>query len=633
MQKNPTDILQHHWGFKSFKGSQEKIINALLRNHDVLALMPTGGGKSLCYQIPALAKDGLCIVISPLVSLIQDQVQRLKKMNLKAMALTGRIGADELIDLLDNCQFGGYKFLYLSPERLQQSLVQERLQQIQISMVAIDEAHCVSQWGHDFRPAYLKCNILKKLAPGAPMIALTATTTKEVSQDIMTALELEDPLVFKDSLLRKNIVFHVKNTEDKLYQLRQLIGIESGSSIVYAGTRRATVEIAAHLKSKGINADFFHGGLVSYEKEQKLRAWLNNDIDTMTATSAFGMGVDKADVRKVVHYHIPDSLESYFQEVGRAGRDGLLAKAVLLTNEQDRLQAKKQFAATQPDVEYIKLCYKKLNAYFQIPYSEGQGQTFSFFFNDFCHRYGLNPLLTYNAMKILDQHSVISLSNAFAQKTTVQFMAKKQELFTYIENHRALEALIKTVLRTYGGIFDYETPINTLLIAKKISRPEKEIHAQFERLQKDGILEYNSAKSDIELTFLLPREDDKTINTFGQKVTHFNNVKKGKFEDMLAYIDNTSVCRSIFLLKYFGEKMKSPCGQCDVCLNKRKQPLSELKKIKTDVFELLEQHAMTSKELTNSLHYEESLIIRVLQELLDEEKITVNEKNQYGPYR
>ena len=368
MDKDTTSILKQFWGYDDFRESQKQIISTVLSGQDVLALMPTGGGKSICYQVPALAKDGICIVVSPLVALIQDQVSQLKKRGIKAIALTGGIPPNDLNDLLDNCVYGNYKFLYLSPERLQQSIVQERIQQMNINLIAIDEAHCISQWGNDFRPAYLECSILKELVPGTPMIALTATATPRVVADIVENLELENVEIFKDSFSRSNINFKVKRSEDKLYQLKKYMEKISGSSIVYVRSRKMSISLANFLIKNGISASFFHGGIPKSDKEEKLNLWLSGKVRVMVATNAFGMGVDKPDVRLVIHYQIPDSLESYFQEAGRAGRDGEPSTAIIITSNEDEDKAKQQFLSTLPDVAFVKQVYSKLNNYFQISY-------------------------------------------------------------------------------------------------------------------------------------------------------------------------------------------------------------------------------------------------------------------------
>ncbi|MFT7188590.1 MAG: ATP-dependent DNA helicase RecQ, partial [Sediminicola sp.] len=364
MVKDPHKILEKYWGFSQFRGSQEQIIETVIQGRDVLALLPTGGGKSMCYQVPAMAKDGLCIVVSPLIALIQNQVDALKSKGIKALSLTGGISFDEVIDLLDNCLYGNYKFLYLSPERLQQELVQERIQQMNVNLIAIDEAHCISQWGNDFRPAYLHCNILRALLPETPIIALTATATTKVAEDIIENLQLSAAAIYKDSFSRDNISFHVHWSEDKKFQLKNLCLKLQKSAIVYVRTRRAAKELSDFLNTQKCVATFFHGGIPKKEKTKRLQLWLDNKVPVMVATNAFGMGIDKPDVELVVHYQIPDSLENYFQEAGRAGRDGAPAKSVMVLNKADENQVKRQFLSVLPDVDFLKLLYRKLNNYF-----------------------------------------------------------------------------------------------------------------------------------------------------------------------------------------------------------------------------------------------------------------------------
>ncbi|NNE77232.1 MAG: ATP-dependent DNA helicase RecQ, partial [Pricia sp.] len=387
MQVDPVSILQKYWGFTSFKGSQEQIINAILSQRDVLALLPTGGGKSVCFQVPAMLQEGICIVVSPLIALIHDQVNNLKAKGIKAIALTGGISFNELIDLLDNCLYGNYKFLYLSPERLQQELVQTRISQMNVNLIAVDEAHCISQWGHDFRPAYLECANLRTLLPETPMIALTATATEEVASDIIDNLNFNDPFIAKDSFARENIAFKVKREEDKRYRLKRLCLDTKKSVIVYVRTRRLTHELSRFLNANGCRTTYFHGGISKKEKQEKLELWLTNQVRIIVSTNAFGMGVDKPDVQLVVHYQMPDCLENYFQEAGRAGRDGETASAVLITNESDEIQIKNQFLSSLPDSLSLKRTYLKLNNYFQIAYGEGVNECFEFNFNDFVETY------------------------------------------------------------------------------------------------------------------------------------------------------------------------------------------------------------------------------------------------------
>ncbi|MCJ7466647.1 MAG: RecQ family ATP-dependent DNA helicase [Maribacter sp.] len=629
MNRSPKEILQNIWGFREFKGSQEKAVTALLEKRDVLALMPTGGGKSLCFQIPALAMEGICIVISPLVALIQDQVDTLKKHGIKAIALTGGISFEEVNDLLDNCLYGNYKFLYLSPERLQQELIQDRLRQMKVNLIAIDEAHCISQWGHDFRPAYLDCSKLRELLPEVPFIALTATATEHVAQDIVVNLKLIDPLIIKDSYARKNIAFEVYWEEDKQYRLKLLCADLKKSAIVYVRTRRLAQSLAQFLKSQGAAASYYHGGLSNTEKKDRLNLWLENKVKIMVATNAFGMGIDKPDVALVVHYQIPECLENYFQEAGRAGRDDAAARAIILTNKNDEIQLKNQFLSVLPDTAFLKLAYNKLNNYFQIPFGEGSHETFYLNFNEFCEVYKLNSFLAYNALLILDQNSVIALSESFSRKITVRFIITNEQLFTYLDSHPEIMPMVQTLLRTYGGIFEYDTKINSLLIAKKAMVAETEVLHTLEILQKDGIIAYQAKNNDLMITFLVPREDERTINVFAKIVKERQQLKIRKLESMIGYLHNNRMCRNRQLMAYFGEKDSLDCGICDVCRSKTTPDPDVLKTTTRHILEILNQNNRTSRQLIREMAYGEKIILSALQELLEDGKIHINTKNEY----
>lgn len=628
MNNTPKSILEHYWGFTSFRGSQEEIIDAVVSGKDVLGLLPTGGGKSICFQVPALQKDGICIVISPLIALIENQVANLQNLGIKAIALKGGLKFKEVDKLLDNCIYGNYKFLYLSPERLQQELVQERIRGMNVSLFVIDEAHCISQWGHDFRPAYLSCSVLRELHPKPPIMALTATATKRVSEDIIASLGLQNPVIKKDSFYRANIGFAVIISEDKNYQLKRYCKRLKHSAIVYVRSRKISEELSRYLVLNGLKATFYHGGIDQKTKTERLNLWLQDKVSIMVATNAFGMGIDKPDVELVLHYQIPDSLENYFQEAGRAGRDGSFAKAILLTNTTDKLLVKKQFLEVLPDVAFVRLIYRKLNNYFQIGFEEFTETTFQLNFNEFCSVYKLNTYLAYNALLILDRNSVISLSENFTKKITLKFKTDKDTLFRYMDQNPILDQFIKVVLRTYGGLFEFETHINTFLISKKLNIPESVVQTNFEKLATDDIIEYNHVDSDLEIIFLVPRDDDRTINRFSRRITEQNEIKVDKVSKILAYIENEKTCRSVQLLEYFGEKQQGVCGICDVC-KKNTTLETDLIKIKSEILELLKLKSTTSRDLQLELNIVPGLLIKALQELLEEESIKLNTKNEY----
>ncbi|MEP2688846.1 RecQ family ATP-dependent DNA helicase [Maribacter dokdonensis] len=628
MNNTPKEILSKYWGFDSFRGSQEEIINAIINGQDVLGLLPTGGGKSICFQVPALSKEGICIVISPLIALIENQVNNLQSLGIKAIGLKGGLKFNEIDKLLDNCIYGNYKFLYLSPERLQQELVQERIKSMNVSMYVIDEAHCISQWGHDFRPAYLSCSILRELHPTPPMVALTATATKRVSEDIISSLELTYPLVIKDSFFRKNIGLEVQLTEDKRGFLKQYCQQVRYSAIIYVRSRRMAEELSKFLVNNNLSATFYHGGVDQAKKTERLNFWLKNKYKIMVATNAFGMGIDKPDVELVIHYQIPDSLENYFQEAGRAGRNGEFSKAIILTNTTDKVLVKRQFIEILPSVAQVKLIYKKLNTFFQIGFGEFTEAKFHLNFNKFCSIYKLNTFVTYNTLQLLDRNSVISLSENYSKKITIKFITDKDTLYRYIDKNNKLGDFIKIVLRTYGGLFEFDTHINTYVLSKKTDLPEKMIHQNFEQLAKDEIIDYTSASSDLELFFLVPRDDDRTINVFAKNIEEQNQLKIAKVDAMLTYIENDTMCRSIQLLHYFGEQQEQPCGICDVCVS-QSTGNTPIVHAKIKIIQILKEKNAGSRELQNKLNTTQEITIAAIQELLEDNYITLNNINEY----
>ena len=628
MQEEALKILEKYWGFLEFRPQQLDVIQSILEGKDTLTLFPTGGGKSICFQVPAMMREGICIVVSPLISLMEDQVNALQRKNIKAMAITGGISYEDLDRNLDNCIFGNYKFLYLSPERLQQEIVRERFKQMNINLIAIDEAHCISQWGHDFRPAYRNISELRDLLPEVKIAAFTATATKEVIVDICDQLKLKDPVIHRKSFERSNLLYEVIKTEDKYFRLTQILKGES--AIIYVRSRNATQEISAFLNKNGITAAAYHGGLKKEEKSEKFQQWLSDKISVMVATTAFGMGIDKPDVKTVIHIDLPESMESYFQEAGRAGRDGKPAKAIILTNSGDIPVLKNQFLNNLASFEDVKLVYRKLNAYFSIAYGEGENTQHDFNFSGFCHHYQFNPNKTYNALQLLDRCSVIRLSQNYQKKTEIMILLSGNHLDSYLDENPRYANIIRTVLRNYGGAFENMIPFNLTSVAEKAGISEVEAIRIFEELAEKEIVEFNISKYDASIIFLLPREDDATLNPLAAFIRDYNKTKKEKIEAVLDFVNNEKVCRQVQLLEYFGEKKPQPCGKCSVCKKDSKElSRDDMNEIYLGILKLLRAGPKDSRELTSALHYKEESVLNVLGLLCEKGVLGRTPNNKY----
>ena len=619
-------ILQKYWKHDNFRTPQEAIIQSVLDGNDTFALLPTGGGKSVCFQIPAMMLNGICLVISPLIALMKDQVQNLQSRNIKAIALTGGISQDDIIDILDNCQFGNYKFLYLSPERLQHDWIVERLKQLPINLIAIDEAHCVSQWGHDFRPAYLKISALKTHFPSTPFLALTATANKRVQEDICTHLALVNPKVFTKSFTRENLAYHVIKTEDKLFKIQQILTKNPQSSIIYVRNRKSCIETSKQLNQLGFTATFYHGGLPAKEKEKNMQLWLENKSQVIVATNAFGMGIDKPDVKTVIHIQLPENIENYYQEAGRAGRNGEKAFGIIVTNPTDIGYTKAQFIDVLPDKKFVKDVYIKLNNYFQIAYGEGYNESFAFSLNQFCAQYQFPILKAFNSLQFLDRQGIITFQSESSEKISLQFIIPSKEVIRYISLHPHDEPIITAILRTYSGIFDVETTINPHLIAKKANTTEKQVEEVIDKLAASQCILLHAKNNDSSITFNEAREDDLTINRVAKFLEHQNKLKEEQFQSVVNYITNDDTCKNKMLLAYFDEISKDDCGICSYCIAKNKTQPKEVPQL---ILQLLEKCPMNSREIENQLHISSEATIFALKLLLENNKIKINSNNQY----
>jgi ATP-dependent DNA helicase RecQ len=624
------DILESFWGFKTFRPLQEEIINSVMEGNDTLALLPTGGGKSICFQIPALAKEGICIVVSPLIALMKDQVENLVKRGIKAIAITSAMHKREIDIALDNCVHGNIKFLYLSPERLETEIVKVRLMKMKINLIAIDESHCISQWGYDFRPSYLKISALRELLPNIPVLALTATATTEVVKDIQEKLHFKKKNLLQKSFERKNVAYVVLPEEDKLKRLVKIANSMKGTGIVYVRNRKKTQDIANYLRSNNISADFYHAGLDSKTRDVKQSNWIQNQTRVIVCTNAFGMGIDKPDVRFVVHIDLPDSLEAYFQEAGRAGRDEKKAFAILLYNEGDKIELQRNVEMSYPTLEEIRQTYQALANYYQLPTGSGEGITYDFNISDFCDNYKLTAITVFNSLKFIEREGYIALTDSIFQPSRIKIDMNREDLYKFQISNPALDVFIKLLLRSYAGLFDSFVKINEYDLSKKSSINKTEIVKRLNYLQQIKVLTYVPQTELPQLTFLLPRVDAKDLTLSKENFSLLKKRAIERMESVLNYAESLHKCRSQLLLSYFGENNSERCNHCDVCLNENKTTLhtDEFESISKQVKQLLAVHPLDLRHLVDSItSVNENKIIHTIQLMIDNEQLKYDDEN------
>ena len=617
------DILKHYYNHENFRPLQREIIQSVLSGRDTLALLPTGGGKSVCFQVPALVKDGICIVVSPLIALMKDQVENLKEKGIEAVSIVSGMNKREIDMALDNCIYSPVKFLYLSPERLLSELVRERIKYMKVNLIAVDEAHCISQWGYDFRPPYLHIADLRELHPGIPVLALTATATAEVRDDIQQKLLFKKPVIFKKSFERRNISYVVQHEENKPRKLLDVAKGIRGSGIVYVRSRKETAEIAKLYNDNGINADYYHAGLTPELRSQKQENWKSNRLRIIVATNAFGMGIDKPDVRFVIHKDPPESLEAYYQEAGRGGRDELKAYAVMLYNQADRFKQQKKFELNFPSITEIKQVYHYLANYCQVAYEAGEGLSFDLDLADFCNRFKLDIIKTINALKFLELDEYVSFNESVYLPSRFRFEVENEELYNFQIQNPGWDPFIKTLLRSYGGSFENYVNLREFDLARRTLMNVQQVTDGLNQLQEFKLLSYQQQTDKPQITWLKPRQQSNGLYINKKAIDERKETYRKKMEAVFAYAEHQK-CRSQMLLAYFDEANALKCGVCDICLEaKRQKKASEIfEDITSEIIQQLSITALDTSSLVSSTKTgNEKEKIKVIRLLLDAGKI------------
>lgn len=627
--ENPVEILKKYWGYDAFRPLQDEIINSILTGHDTLALMPTGGGKSICFQVPAMMKEGLCLVISPLIALMKDQVANLKKKGIPALSIYSGMSYLEVTKTLKNAAYGNFKFLYVSPERLETELFLEYFPIININLVAVDEAHCVSQWGYDFRPPYLRIAAIRSTLKNIPFLALTASATIDVQNDICDKLAFKNKYNrFQQSFERSNLSYSVFNPSSKQNKLIEILKKVNGSGIVYCKSRKRTREIEELLNLNGIKASHYHAGLSNDVRNTRQEEWINNKTRVMACTNAFGMGIDKPDVRTVIHYDVPDALENYYQEAGRAGRDSKKAYAVLFFNEHEINDLKNQSSLRFPDIQTIKNVYGSLVNYFQLPSGCGKDLSFDFDISDFAKNFKLDAFTVNNVLKILEQEELISYNDQFFLPSTVVFTTGRTEMEFFEKTYPQYDPVIKGLLRSYDGIFDYPSSINETRLSNFISMRKEKLIADLIEIKKMGIIDYTPQNENPQIKFLQDRGNTSDLVINQKNISNRKNAFEKRLHAIVDYIRDKHICRSKMIASYFNDLTVKRCGICDNCLHEKNITITkeEFEKIKEGIKSSISAKPANSKQLIRAMqNFKQNKILKILHFLQEENIISITE--------